>query len=194
MRDQLKVQDLMDTHLNQRDEELCQIWSQSQADGAQLAALSLQVQELISLVETRAEVVGRDFEEINGQFDCHRGEVNHLKTREKNAKEKAEQLGGFIIGAAHEAKPSSLVLTGWQTTSAGVAILLQRLGRILYLWRRRLGWSCLMLLPKGVSTLLLLLRILSLSPSQLHATCVVCQLFFQPWKRLQKNLISSVMI
>ena len=43
MRDQLKVQELMDTHLDQRDEELCQLWSQSQADGAQLAVLSLQV-------------------------------------------------------------------------------------------------------------------------------------------------------
>ena len=42
MRDQLKVQELMDVCLNQRDEELCQLRSQSQADGAQLAALSLQ--------------------------------------------------------------------------------------------------------------------------------------------------------
>ena len=73
-------------------------------DGAQLAALSLQVQELISSVEARAEVVGRDLEEINGQFDHHRGEINHLKTREKDAKEKVEDLGGLIIGAAHEAK------------------------------------------------------------------------------------------
>ena len=57
MRDQLKVQELMDVRLNQRDEELRQLCSQSQADGAQLAALSLQVQELISSVETRAKVV-----------------------------------------------------------------------------------------------------------------------------------------
>ena len=83
---------------------LCQLQSQSQADEAQLAALSLQVQELISLVEARAEVVGRDLEEINGRFDHHRGEINCLKTREKEAKEKAEELGGFIIGAAHEAE------------------------------------------------------------------------------------------
>ena len=66
MRDQLKVQELMDIHLDQRDEELHQLWSQSQVDGAQLAALSLQVQKLISLVEARAEVVGEDLEEING--------------------------------------------------------------------------------------------------------------------------------
>ena len=107
MRDQLKVQELMDTHLDQRDEELCQLWSQSQADGAQLAALFLQVQELISSIEARAEVVGRDLEEINGRFDCHGGEINYLKTREKNAKEKAEELGGFIIGAAHECEDLS---------------------------------------------------------------------------------------
>ena len=59
MRDVLKVQELMDLQLDQRDEELRQLQSQSQADGAQLAALSLQVQELISLVETQAEVVGK---------------------------------------------------------------------------------------------------------------------------------------
>ena len=76
MRDMLKVQELMDIRLDFRDEELCQLHSQSQADGAQLAALSLQVQELISSVETRAKVVGRDLKEINSWFDHHRGEIN----------------------------------------------------------------------------------------------------------------------
>ena len=104
MRDMLKVQELMDICLDQRDEELCQLCSQSQADGAQLAALSLQVQELISLVETRAEVVGKDLEETNGQFDHHRGEINHLKIREKDSKEEVEKLKGFIVGAGHEAQ------------------------------------------------------------------------------------------
>ena len=104
MRDMLKIQELMDIHLDSRDEELCQLCSQSQADGAQLAALFLQVQELIYSVEARAEVVGRDLEEINRWFDHHRGEINHLKTREKEAKEKVEQLEGFTIGAAHEAE------------------------------------------------------------------------------------------
>ena len=104
MRDQLKVQELMDVCLDQRDKELRQLRSQSQADGSQLAALSLQVQELISLLEARAEVVGRDLEEINGRFDHHRGEINRLKIREKEAREKVDQLGGFIIGAGHEAK------------------------------------------------------------------------------------------
>ena len=94
----------MDLHLDQRDEELRQLQSQSQADGAQLAALSLQVQELISSVESRAKVVGKDLEEINGQFDCHRGEINQLKIREKNAKEETEKLKGFIISAGHEAQ------------------------------------------------------------------------------------------
>ena len=102
MRDQLKVQEHMDVRLDQRDEELCQLWSQSQADGAQLAAVSLQVQELISLVEARAEVLGRHLEEINGWFDHHRGEINHLKIREKDTKEETEKLKGFIIGAGHE--------------------------------------------------------------------------------------------
>ena len=101
MRDMLKVQELMDIRLDSRDEELR---FQSQADGAQLAALSMQVQELISLVEARAKVVGKDLKEINGQFDCHRGEINHLKIRENDAKEEVEKLKGFIIGAGHEAQ------------------------------------------------------------------------------------------
>ena len=94
----------MDLCLDQRDEELCQLRSQSQANGAQLAALSMQVQELTSLVEARAEVVGRDLEEINGRFDHHKGEIDQLKIREKNAKEETEKLKGFIVGAGHEAQ------------------------------------------------------------------------------------------
>ena len=55
-------------------------------------------------MESRAEVVGRDLEEINGRFDRHRGEINCLKIREKDAKEETEQLKGFIVGAGHEAQ------------------------------------------------------------------------------------------
>ena len=94
----------MDIHLEQRDKELHPICSQSQVDGAQLAALSLQVQELISSVEARAKVVGKYLEEISGQFDCHRGEINRLKIREKDGKEEVEKLKGFIISAGHEAQ------------------------------------------------------------------------------------------
>ena len=100
----LKTQEGMDFCLEQRDEELRQLHSQSQVDGAQLATLSLQMQELISLVESRAKVVGKDLEEINGRFDCHRGEINYLKIREKDGKEEVEQLKGFIMGAGHEAQ------------------------------------------------------------------------------------------
>ena len=62
------------------------------------------MQELISSVESRAKVVGKDLEEINGRFDRHRGEINCLKIREKDAKEEVEQLKGFILGAGHEAQ------------------------------------------------------------------------------------------
>ena len=86
MRGLLEIQEGIDLRLEQRDEEVRQLRSQSQSDGAQLAALSLQLQELISSVESRAEVVGRDLEEINGRFDRHRGEINRLKIREKDAK------------------------------------------------------------------------------------------------------------
>ena len=104
MRDMLKTQEGMDLRLEQRDEELRQLHSQSQVNGAQLAALSLQMQELISSVKSRAEVVGKDLEEINGRFNRHRGVINHLKIREKDAKEEIEQLKGFIVGAGHEAQ------------------------------------------------------------------------------------------
>ena len=103
MRAQLEIQEGIDVRLEQRDEELQQLCSQSQADGAQLAALSLQLQELISSVESRAEVVGRDLEEINERFDPHRGEINCLKIREKDTKEEVEKLKGFVVGAGHEA-------------------------------------------------------------------------------------------
>ena len=49
-------------------------------------------------------MVERDLEEVNGCFEHHRGEINHLKTREKELKEKVEELGGFVLGAAHEAE------------------------------------------------------------------------------------------
>ena len=102
MRVQLEIQEGIDLCLEQRDKELRQLRSQSQADGAQLAVLSLQLQELISSVESRAEVVGRDLEEINGRFDRHRGEINCLKIREKDSKEEVEKLKGFVVGAGHE--------------------------------------------------------------------------------------------
>ena len=41
-------------------------------------------------------MVERDLEEVNGHFDCHRGEINCLKIREKEAKEKVNQLEGFV--------------------------------------------------------------------------------------------------
>ena len=90
--------------LDQRDEELCQLQSQSQSDGAQLATLSLQMQELISSVESSPEIVGKDLEEINGWFDRHRGEINRLKIQERDTKEEVGQLKGFIVGAGHEAQ------------------------------------------------------------------------------------------
>ena len=104
MRDQLGIQEQMDCWLKSRDEELWQLRSQSQEDGAQLATLSLQVQELIALVRERSKVVERDLEGVDGCFNCHKGDINHLKIREKEAKVKVEELEGFIIGAGHDTK------------------------------------------------------------------------------------------
>ena len=112
MRDQLKVQELMDVCLDQRDEELCQLQSQSQVEGAQLAVLSLQVQELISSVEVRSEVVGKDLEEINGWFDHHRGEINCLKIREKDSKEETRKLKVSSLVLAMRLRSSRIGLIG----------------------------------------------------------------------------------
>ena len=87
MRDQSKVQELMDACLDSMTEELHQLCAQSHKDGARMATSSSQLQEVISLVEARSEVVGRDLEEINGQFDCYRGEINYLKKRGEELEE-----------------------------------------------------------------------------------------------------------
>ena len=87
----------MDSCLDSMSQELCQLCSQSQEDGARLAAQSIQLQEVISSMEARSDVVGRDLEEINRCFDCHKGEINHIKEREKEARD-------LLIGAAHKAK------------------------------------------------------------------------------------------
>ena len=55
-------------------------------------------------MEEQSKVVERDLEEVNSYLDHHRGEINHLKMREKESKEKVEELGGYILGAAHEAE------------------------------------------------------------------------------------------
>ena len=85
-------------------EELCQLCSQSQEDGAKMAASSIQLQEVISSVEATSDVAGRDLEEVNGWFDHHRDEINYLKRREEELEKKEEELRGYILGAAHEAK------------------------------------------------------------------------------------------
>ena len=49
-------------------------------------------------------MVERDLEEVNGCFNHHQGEINSLKIREKELKEKVNQLEGFVVGAGHNAK------------------------------------------------------------------------------------------
>ena len=71
MRDQLTIQEQMDHCLDSISEELHQLRFQSQEDGARMTAMSLQLEEVISLVEERSKVVGTDLEEANGHFDHH---------------------------------------------------------------------------------------------------------------------------
>ena len=173
MRDMLKTQEGMDLRLDQRDKELCQLRSQSQVDGAQLAALSLQMQELISSMELRAEVVGKDLEEINGCFYRHRGEINCLKIREKDAKEETEKLKGSLLVLGMRLRFSRTALTGWRRTSAGVNGLPQTLEKSLSLLRMKAGQSCPMLWLLERSTLLLLSKTRFLSSS--------CSSLLLPW-------------
>ena len=87
----------MDVHLDCLTEEVHQPCSQSQEDGAKMSVMSLQLQELISLVEESSRVVETDLEEVNSCIDCHRGEIDRLKRKEKHLKD-------LIIGAGHEAQ------------------------------------------------------------------------------------------
>ena len=204
MRNMLKIQEPMDLRLDQRDEELCQLPSQSQVDGAQLAALSLQMQELISSVESRAEVVGRDLEEINGWFDRHRGEINCLKIREKDAKEEVERLKGFVVGAGHEAQvfknrldrmEENVCRCGWTPSEVGEEFVSsedesrtgvgQKTGAGL---RMRVGQNCPMHLSERRSILLLLWRTPFLSWFQLQQLAALGPpLLFLSWKRSPKS-------
>ena len=195
MRDMLKIQEHMDLCLDQRDEELHQLWSQSQSDRAQLAALSLQMQELISLVESRAKVVGKDLEEINGRFDCHRGEINCLKIREKNNKEEVEKLKGFIVGAGHEAQvfknrldrmEENVCRCGWTPSEVGEEFVTSEdEGRTeLFYALVRKDQYVAPPIENSIPLLFLLRPLAALNPPPL----------FLPWKRSPKNLPLSVRI
>src|ERR1700743_507922 len=183
MRALLEIQEGLDVRLEQRDEELRQLRSQSQADGAQLAALSLQLQELISSVESRAEVVGRDLEEINGRFDCHRGEINRLKIREKDSKEEVERLKGFVVGAGHEARifkdrldrmAENVCRCGRTPAGGGGGVVfVQEWGRSLFRRRMRVGRNYPMLRSGRMSMSLLLWRTRFLSQFLLHPPVVL---------------------
>ena len=86
MRDQLTIQERMDAHLDSMAEEIHQLHSKSQEDGAKMTATSLQLQELMSSVEERSRVGGTNLEEVSRCFDSHRGEINHLKKGEEELK------------------------------------------------------------------------------------------------------------
>ena len=44
-----------------------------------MAAMLLQLQEVISLAEEQSRMVGMYLEEVNGHFNCHRGEINWVR-------------------------------------------------------------------------------------------------------------------
>ena len=185
MRDMLQIQEDMDHRLDQRDEELCQLRSQSQVDGAQLAALSLQMQELISLVKSRAEMVGKDLEEINGRFDRHRGEINRLKIREKDGKEEVKQLKGFIVGAGHEAQVFKNRLDRMEENVCRCGRTPSEVGEEFVLSEDEGRTSMSLLQWRTQFLFLFLLQLLAvLGPPPL----------FLPWKRSLKNLPSSAKI
>ena len=188
MRDQLKVQELMDTHLDSRDEELCQLHSQSQEDGAKMAALLLQLQEVISLVEEQSKVVEKNIEDINNHFYCHQEEINHLKKREVELKEKEEELRGYILGAAHEAEvfkswldqmEGKVCQCGHTPSEVGEKLCSEEDARM------ELSYAS----ARGSKHIVLWWRIQFPSPFQLPVTHVACPLYFLLWKRLQKNLL-----
>ena len=62
MRNQLLIQERINSCLDSLAEETHQLHSQSQVDGAKMIVMLLQLQELISLVEERSKTVGTNLE------------------------------------------------------------------------------------------------------------------------------------
>ena len=144
-------------------------------------------------MESRAEVVGKDLEEINGRFDRHRGEINCPKIREKDGKEEVEQLKGFIVGAGHEAQVFKNCLNRMEENVCRCGRTPSEVGEefVLLEDEGRTEWSYASVrenkyvAPRWRTPFLcrFLLRLLAvLGPTPL----------FLPWKRLLKNLPSSV--
>ena len=148
---------------------------------------------LISLVESRAKVVGKDLEEINGRFDCHRDEINRLKIREKDSKEEVEKLKGFIVCAGHEAQVFKNCLDRMEENVCRCGWTPSEVGEEFVSSEDEVGWSCPMHLSERTSMLLLLWR--TLFPSQFLLRPLAAlgpPLLFLPWKRSLKNPPSSV--
>ena len=97
-------------------------------------------------------MVNRDLEEVNGCFDCYRGEIDHLKMREKELKKKVEELGGFVLGATHEAEVFKTRLDRMEDNVCKCGCTPSEVGEELSLQRRRLGQNCPMRLSKGASS------------------------------------------
>lgn len=96
MRDQLKVQELMDHHLDFLAEESHELSFSKPGGWAWINQLSSQIQELIKASGTREQVIERDLEELKKRCDCQRGEINYLKREGELVKE--------IIGVNHDLK------------------------------------------------------------------------------------------
>ena len=144
-----------------------------------MMAMSLQLQEVMSRVEARSEVVGRNLEEITGWFNCHRGETNCIMEREKEAR-------GFIIGAAHETELFKTCLDRMKDRACKCGQTPSEVGADISL-RKKLGWNCPIPLPGGVSMWLLWLGIQFPFPFRLPATLVVLLWLVQLWSRLLRN-------
>ena len=142
------------------------------------------------------EVVGRDLEKINGRFYCHRGEINCLKIREKDAKEEVEKLKGFVVGAGHEAQLFKDCLDRMEENVCKCGQTPSEVGEEFVSSEDETETELSYASAPERSTWLLLLRIPFQSPFQLWFLHVVLAppLLLIPWKRLQKKLLSSVKI
>ena len=139
-------------------------------------------------MEEQSKVVERDLEEVNGCFDCHRGEINHLKMREKELKEKVEELGGFVLGAAHEAEIFKSHLNWMEDNTCKYGCTPSEVGDEFMSLEEEARTELSYASARGSEYIAPPIE--NPIPIPVPAPCCLAPLLlFLPWKRLQKNLL-----
>ena len=129
------------------------------------------------------------------RFDHYRGEINCLKIREKDSKEEVEKLKGFVVGAGHEAQVFKNCLDRVEENVCRCGQTPSEVGEEFVSYKDEGRTELSYASAPGASMWLPLLKTQFPSPFQLQSlyAALAATLLFIPWKRLPKNLLSSLM-